>query len=245
MISYRVTRRHLASRRREKKRAGLVIGIDLDGVLANQIHGIIPRVRERLGVHLSYEDVDKWRLPLGESDIAKEIEIAFGDSDYVLGMPVHSGAREFVDKLCVNNKVVILTARPSRTNPWTYQWLYNHGFTFDELVNVKEESKSTYRSDVLIDDYIGNAEEYLSNTCGRAILVDQPWNRKERGKLQQWIDAGRLYVVKDIRDGSEIVERLRRCRANREQWESPGSATKGSGNASSGGATSFGEVTGA
>jgi hypothetical protein len=111
MIAYRLFRRRIVAQRHKSKEAGLVIGVDVDGVLANQIEGILPRVRARLGIQLRYENVTQWRLPLGESDIAKEIEIAFDDSDYVLGMPAHTGARELVDDLYGDNRITLLTAR--------------------------------------------------------------------------------------------------------------------------------------
>lgn len=152
MLGYRVTRRALAKRRGQTKSSGLVVGIDVDGVLANQINGIVPRVKARLGISLRYDDVTEWKLPLGSSDISKEIAIALEDQDYVVGMPVHDGARDLVDELYEGNRVLMITARPANTRAWTSQWLQNHGFMFDELVNVKEEKKSLYRSDVLIDD---------------------------------------------------------------------------------------------
>lgn len=213
MLAYRVTRRRLVRRRSERKEAGLVVGIDVDGVLANQIHGILPRVEARLGIRLRYEDVTEWRLPLGESDIAREIAMALEDPEYVLNMPLHEGAREVVDELYVENRVVMITGRPYVTRPWTDQWLRNAAFTFDELVNVKEEKKSLYRTDVLVDDYIGNIKEYLENSSGVAILVDQPWNRRERGDLEQWIQARRLHVIGRIREAVPIIKELRRQRA--------------------------------
>lgn len=213
MIAYRMVRRRMVSRQRELKKAGLVVGVDVDGVLANQIEGIVPRVRARLGIQLSYDDVTEWRLRLGDSDIAKEIGLAFGDSDYVLGMPVHSGARELIDALYRSNRITLLTARPKDAKAWTLQWLDNHGFTFDELVNVTEEKKSFYRSDVLIDDYVGNIKEYLTNTSGTAILVSQPWNTRGSEELQDWILKRRLYVVKGLQEATGIV--LGACHASR------------------------------
>jgi 5'(3')-deoxyribonucleotidase len=212
MLGYRATRRVLAKRRRQTKDAGLVVGIDVDGVLANQINGIVPRVKARLGISLRYEDVTEWRLPLGSSDIAKEIAIALEDQEYVIGMPVHDGARDLVDELYKEDRVLMITARPADTRVWTSQWLQNHGFMLDELVSVKEEKKSLYRSDVLIDDYIGNIHEYLENTSGIAILVDQPWNRRERGHLRDWISQDRLHVVTNMREVLPIIRKLRRDR---------------------------------
>jgi 5'(3')-deoxyribonucleotidase len=210
MLCYRVTRSKLVRRRGEWKDAGLAVGIDVDGVLANQIHGIVPRVRARLGIHLRYEDVTEWRLRLGDSDIAKEIALALEDPEYVLSMPLHEGARQVVDELYLDNRVVMITGRPTATRSWTAQWLQNAAFTFDELVNVKEEKKSLYRSDVLVDDYIGNIKEYLENTHGVAILVDQPWNRRERGDMEKWLEEGRLHIVGGIREALPIIKGLRR-----------------------------------
>jgi hypothetical protein len=85
------------------------------------------------------------------ADIAKEIDLAFEDCEYVLSMPVHAGARNLVDGLYSNNYILLFTARPTNTKPWTTQWLDNHVFSVDDLMNVKEASKSLYRSDVLID----------------------------------------------------------------------------------------------
>jgi 5'(3')-deoxyribonucleotidase len=216
MLAYRVTRRKLVRERADRKNAGLVVGIDVDGVLANQIHGVVPRVEARLGIRLRYEDVTEWRLPLGESDIAREIVMALEDPEYVLNMPVHEGARELVDELYVGNRIIMITGRPPATRPWTDQWLQNAAFTFDELINVKEEKKSLYRSDVLVDDYIGNIREYLANTSGVAILVDQPWNRRERSDLAKWSESGRLHVVERVFEAIPIIKELRRDRASNE-----------------------------
>lgn len=212
MIAYRETRQALTKGRSDKKQSGLKIGIDVDGVLADQIEGLVPRVRARLGIEFRYDDVTEWRLPLGETDIAKEIEIAFEDPEYTISMPVHNGARDLIDELYPQNQIVMLTARPVQTRAWTQQWLENQGFSYDEIVNVKEHKKSFYRSDVLIDDYIGNIKEYLTKTGGTAILVDQPWNRQGRQELDSWIEQKRLHIVVDLRDAVPIVKKLRNGR---------------------------------
>lgn len=212
MITYRVTR-YMAKKRDRKKRkeSGLLVGIDIDGVLANQIYGIIPRVLIRLGISLSYEDVVEWELPLGESDIASEIFLALEDKNYVLGMPVHDGAQEGVDKLFSMNKVMIITGRPPSTRQFTEQWLLNNGFSYDELVHAKEGNKSSHRPDVLIDDFIGNIREYLENSNGKAILIDQPWNR-ERNGLHNFIEEKQLFIVNNILEAVPIIELLRQKR---------------------------------
>lgn len=92
MVLYRYTRAQLRTRRNQRKEQGLKVGFDVDGVLGNQIAGVIPRVKRRHGIDLKYEDVTDWRLPIGESSIDHEILAAMDDPDYLLYMPVHVGA---------------------------------------------------------------------------------------------------------------------------------------------------------
>jgi hypothetical protein len=79
------------------------LGVDLDGVLANQVVGVLPRIEANYGVVLRYEDVVHWRLPISgtgsSTDIAAEIVAAQSDREYVLSMPVHDGAQEILDEL--------------------------------------------------------------------------------------------------------------------------------------------------
>lgn len=207
MITYRMTRRLLRTKRQMLKSKGLRIGVDVDGVLANQIVGILPRVKRRLGIQLDYEDITDWRLPLGESDIAKEIISAMMDTDYIMSMPAHPGARQVMDKLYARHTLKVLTARPPEAEQWTEAWLDKHALNHDGVNSVREKEKSLYATDVLVDDYIGNIEEYLASTNGTAILVDQPWNRN-RESLQHYIDDGRLHIVTRLTEVPNIVDRI-------------------------------------
>lgn len=204
MVSYRIVRRSAGRMRQQEKDKGLKLGIDIDGVLANQIHGVLPRIKARSGISLSYDEISEWRLTVGDSDIAREIEAALADDEYVLNMPVHKGARTMADKLYEKNRIILLTARPSTSRAATKQWLSNKGFSYDELVNVKEQKKSFYGVDVLVDDYIENILEYLQKSNGLAILVSQPWNQ-DRTALKPWLSTRKLFIVNDLSRVAEII----------------------------------------
>ncbi|WP_172834354.1 5' nucleotidase, NT5C type [Nitrospira japonica] len=190
--------------RQQEKDKGFKLGIDIDGVLANQIHGVLPRIKARSGISLRYDEISEWRLTVGDSDIAREIEAALTDDEYVLNMPVHKGARAMSDKLYERNRIILLTARPSASRAATKQWLSSKGFSYDELVNAKEQKKSFYGVDVLVDDYIQNILDYLQNSNGLAILVSQPWNQ-DRTALKPWLSTRRLFIVNDLSRVSEII----------------------------------------
>lgn len=200
-IGYRTYRTYFSQMKTDaRKKAGLRIGIDVDGVLADQIEGILPRIKARLGIFVSSrEQVTDWALPLGESDIAREINSAIaGDSEYVRDMQPHSGAQDVIREVYRENIVVIVTARPASVQELTKAWLDDNGLPYDEIISTKEAKKSLHGLDVLVDDYLGNVIEVLSNSDGVGIVMDQPWNREGREVLDQWKDEGRAFIVTDL-----------------------------------------------
>jgi uncharacterized HAD superfamily protein len=207
MLGYRWTRRRERNKALKKKLSGLKIGIDVDGVLANQIVGAVPKIKRRLGINLDYEDITEWDLPVGKSSIDQEIALAMEDQQYVLSMPSYPDVSKSVSDLYKDHSIVIITARPTEVEEWTKFWLFRKGIPFDSIKSVKEMKKSQLATDILIDDYIGNIREYLEGTNGFAILLDQPWNRN-RAELSRFIHGGRLSVIKSLRELPEIVRKI-------------------------------------
>ena len=188
------------------------LGVDLDGVLANQVVGVLPRVADTYGVALTYEDIIDWRLPIpgadASTDIAAEIVAAQTDRDYVLRMPVHPGAREMLDELRPDFNIVVLTARSGAALEWSLEWLRLNELPFDELAGSREARKSLHGVDALVDDYLGNIEEFLANSSGPAVLVDQPWNRVGRDALSEYSSAKRFAAVPGLSEVPGAIKQL-------------------------------------
>jgi 5'(3')-deoxyribonucleotidase len=165
-------------------------------VLADQLPGVLPRIRDRLGISLSWDDITEFRLPLGSTDLAREIELAQSDPAYLLGMPVHEGALELVRELRQRYRLLLITARPRASSSLTKAWLDERGFEFDAIISATEEKKSVYGANVLIDDYSGNIRDFLSRAAGLGILVDRPWNRADRSSISA--PHNRFAVVKSF-----------------------------------------------
>ena len=198
MFGYRRLRRHRIQREEQRERR-LVIGIDVDGVLADQITGVLPRIAKRYGVVLTYDDITDWCLPIKDSDIKREILRAQEDRMYVIDMPVHEGARRLLKFIGELHRVVVITARKGNAAiPWTTEWLKKKRLGYDEVVATSEARKSTHRTDMLIDDFVGNIEDYLKSTKGVAVLIDQPWNRDRRTLEEAFASEERLFVVTDL-----------------------------------------------
>lgn len=197
MFGYRSYRRSLV-KKDEQRAARLTIGIDVDGVLADQITGVLPRIKERHDVILTYADITEWELPIKDSNIAVEIVDAQASRDYVLEMAVHEGAKRFLAFLHELHRIVVITARKGEAaTTWTAEWLQKHQLPYDEVIAGSETKKSEHRTDVLIDDFIGNVSEFLANTKGVAVLVEQPWNR-ERHTLDGFANGERLFIVSSL-----------------------------------------------
>lgn len=180
-------------------------------MLADQISGLLPSINRKYKLSLKYADIVEWMLPLGTSDIAKEIEEAQRGEGYMLGMQLHRGARRVVERIGRRNRLAVITGRQPATDEMTKRWLAKERIVYDEFINARESGKSVHDLRVLIDDYVGNVKKFLTDTEHVAILVDQPWNRS-REELEAAMGSDRLSVVRGLRGIPRIVE------AVREKW---------------------------
>ena len=195
IIIYRLVRTHIRKKNKRLKKEGLTIGVDVDGVLGNQVVGVLPIIEEKYGKRLKYEDITEWKLPVNQSNIAEIIEEALEDESYILEMPLHANARKTIDRIGRKNNIFIITARQKESEKWTKQWLFSNRVVYDKYINSRDVPKNAHSLDALVDDYLGHIREFLENTDGFAILFDQPWNH-DRKVLKQWENSGRLFVTK-------------------------------------------------
>lgn len=188
-VFYRIIRWELSSRK-------FNIAVDVDGVLANQIEGILPIIEKDHGVKLTYDDITDWKLPINDTDIAVLIVDEQNHKNYVINMPVHQGAETALNTLIKKHYISIATARAKSTDTWTKNWLSMNKIPFDNYYNLKEGEKhnADIEFDILIDDYPGNIIKFLERADGKAILFTQPWNTDHSG-LELFINEGRLAVV--------------------------------------------------
>lgn len=184
------------------------IGIDVDGVLANQVAAVLPRIEAKYGLRLSYGQLDQWRYPLGDSDIGIEIMEAMEDSDWIRSMPVHPGCAEALDGLKTLGEVVIVTARPAESAEATLEWLESNRLPFHRIVHCLGTEKVQQNLDILVDDYTGNIEGFLACGSGMGVLLDQPWNQEGRDALARLGAPDRFRVVRHLSQVVRIVRAI-------------------------------------
>ena len=185
-------------------RPSLAIGVDIDGVLGDQIAGVLPRIAADHGLRLTFDMIDDYRFALGPVAIATEIEKAQSDPAYLETMPLFPGAREMLETLRHGDRVLIVTARSPRCVESTRKWLASERLAHDTLIFTTEAGKSACGLDVLVDDHVDNLVEFLEETSGVAILVRRPWNRRDEA-LVPYVAASRLQVAVHLHDVPAIV----------------------------------------
>ena len=199
-----------ASRRRVLDRR-LVVGVDIDGVLGDQIAGVIPRIARDHGVRLTFDMIDDYRFVLGSVSIADEIAKAQSSRDYVEEMPTFSGARQMLEALRQDHRVIIVTARSPEIRDATRSWLARRRLAHDGLVFTAEAGKSAHGLDVLVDDYVDNLVDFLTRTPGLAILVRRPWNRRDEA-LRPFLASHRALVATQLEEIPAMIRTAYRRR---------------------------------
>ena len=182
------------------------IGVDIDGVLGDQVPPILKRVNVKYGTDVAKSDIRLWDQPIADTDIKTEIEEALRDSLYVATMPLMVGAREALAKLCKSHHIVVATSRPIEASQATERWLRENRLCYHEFVNSRDIAKSSLAIEVLIDDNLDNIREFALQ--GRlAILFSQPWNQ-QRSDISKLIAAGRILCANNWSHVLRLIDSL-------------------------------------
>lgn len=172
----------------------LIVGVDVDGVLGEQIPALLRRLQsgKQIGMGLSKENIAEWAFTFDGTDIAKEMEEALLDETFVSSMAPIEGAAPALKALHKHFHIVIATSRPIVTQKATAEWLRKN-FRFHEVANTRQTGKSVLGLEILIDDNVDNARSFVASG-GMALLFDQPWNRSAENEqdLKQFFDDKRL-----------------------------------------------------
>jgi len=158
-----------------------VVGVDVDGVLAEQVPPALERIKTKgKGKDLSKSNITDWSFQIEDTNISKEIEEFLLDPNFIIEMPVIPGSTSVMKQLHRTYHIVIVTNRPLETQRTTIDWLKKH-FKFHEFVDTREVGKNKLGIDVLIDDNLDNVKMFASSG-GDALLFSQPWNQKVQDK---------------------------------------------------------------
>ncbi len=176
---------HLGARRT------LVVGVDVDSVLAELISPLVSRLRSQgIGLNFSRSDLTDWNIKIDGRDIGSEIAKALADPEFTLGLPPIDGATGGMEKLGQVHRVIVVSSRSGELQKTTKAWLDQH-FKYHAFVTTNMEGKAGLGLDVLVDDNLDTA--IAAASAGTfAILFTQPWNLTPGERLTGLMRAGLL-----------------------------------------------------
>lgn len=160
----------------------LKIGIDIDGVMADQTREILRRINAETNSRFRRRHVDAWDAKLGGIDIEVAIEKALAEDDtYIRGMRVLPTARVSLAKLSQKHTLIAVTHRSEGAREATQDWISQKGLPISRIEYTRGSSKAEVDVDILVDDNPANVDEFAKSS-GTAILLRQPWNREVKNQ---------------------------------------------------------------
>ena len=158
------------------------IGIDVDGVLADQERALLVLLNEIHKQHYTYEDIDDWgaveRLfKISKGDMLRNMEQVWACGEVGRLIDLKELASLIMKHHILGNTVYIVSKRTPRSWPYVIRWLDVEHTKVDGVVFLAgDDSKFDYPIDLMIDDNPKLAVE--AATYGKELmLVDQPWNQ--------------------------------------------------------------------
>jgi uncharacterized HAD superfamily protein len=167
----------------------MIIGIDVDEVLANTLDVFFEFHNDLYGTHANKNQMKSYYLMdiLGgtHAEILEKWE-EFYKSDYFYRIQPVNGAAKAISTLQYNHTLYIITARPEHTREMTELWVKNCidekcpqiYFANSEGGKKKSEVCKELGVELHIDDSFEFGLDCVENDV-RVLLMDGPWNRHE------------------------------------------------------------------
>ena len=164
--------------RRKEMAEQQVFLLDVDGVLANFIQGII----DSHGWVMNHDQYDSWNYHRSIAISDEEFWECTYAENWWYYLNAYPWAQEIVGKLEAIGRVVFCTS-PNHDASCPSQkvmWLRKHGFLGPQATNFQigpEKELNARSGAILIDDSDANVKKYR-DAGGQAFLFAQPWNAK-------------------------------------------------------------------
>lgn len=173
-----------------KKGDDKVVGVDIDGVLADYPRSFVDFINKELGTDYTMDTVDSYDIYecLGIStELGVKLKDRYRQTGQKRFIPVCEGAKEMLTWLREQGyKIMLLTARPyqeyKRIFADTLEWLDKNELPYDSIIFdekkeerlIKEFGKD--RIEFFIDDVASNANN-ISRLGVPCYLVTRPYNK--------------------------------------------------------------------
>jgi uncharacterized HAD superfamily protein len=166
-----------------------VVGVDIDGVLADYPRSFVEFVNSKLGTCYRVEDVRGYDVysQLGLSpEIGQQLKDEYRQTGQKRYIPLCEGAKDFLQwlKSC-GYAVVLLTSRPyeqyKRILPDTMEWLRDNDLPYDAILFAQDKMErllkvfGTKRIEFFVDDVAKYAND-IARLGVPCYLISRPYN---------------------------------------------------------------------
>ena len=192
----------------------MLIGVDLDDVLADFITPLIKFHNQTYGTKLTkdeFNSYDFWEVWGGTREEAIQKVYNFHNTPFFTNIKPTPSSIEAIDTLKKDNELVIITSRQNSVIKPTREWVNQHFpncfseiyFTNHYSLTGQQIKKSTICSTlsvgILVEDSLVYALDCLSKER-EVILIDQPWNQQEilpKGisRVKSWEEVVNLIIT--------------------------------------------------
>jgi len=186
----------------------MLIGIDLDSVLADLIVSLLSHYNERQGTEFCKDDHNDYalhRVWRCSSEESKERVFDFYRSTKFDEVKPIKGCQEGIEYLKGKHNLVVITSRPlvieKKTKSWIEKYFpkvftgihHTNSFSKQGKKRLKSEVCEDLGVEAMIEDSLEFAKDCLKAQV-KVFLYDQPWNQSKR--LPK--DITRFYHWKEI-----------------------------------------------
>jgi uncharacterized HAD superfamily protein len=187
--------------------AFILLGVDVDGVLADQVPTALRRLRKQgMARSLTLNDIRSLNQHIRKGlTLAQFIEAQESkDRTFVEETETVPGSRQSLGELYKQYHIVIASSRPNDARENTEKWLKSQHYMYHEYFNTRQTGKTGIGLDFLIDDNLEYVRQF-ARQGKTAILFDRTWNRRRDVEVRQLIASGRIKVFKAWKDISKFL----------------------------------------
>lgn len=178
----------------------MTIAVDMDDVLGRFVERLLEEYNIAYNDNLRKEQILSWDI---HRYATKADVILFWDllerQDFFRYIEPYEYARNVLDKLRkLGHEVICVTSSNAKFCYEKEKWLKIHmGFKSDEIIYCKK--KHLIYADYLIDDYIGN----LQNFNGKKVLYSQPHNHMIKDfevdvRVNNWKEIEQYFILEKV-----------------------------------------------
>ena len=169
----------------------MIIGVDLDEVLADTLSAIIKFHNEVYGTELEKGDFNSYRFQEiwgGTRQEAIKKVYRFQSTNYSRNVKPVPGSIEGIKKLKEGNELILITSRPHDVKNQTLTWLshyfpgafsrvfFTDAYSLTKRGRRKSEICHKMGVDILVDDLLSCSFDCASEGI-QVFLLNKPWNQ--------------------------------------------------------------------